>query len=78
MKNIYYYLPFTLLSLAACTTGNHDMSDPKWEQLASGIWQTSVGQPEKINLRSELSILPKWDDFFFYMTQVDHIKWVNT
>ena len=61
MKNIYYYLPFTLLSLAACTTGNHDMSDPKWEQQASGVWQTSVGQPEKFNLRSELNIQPKWD-----------------
>ena len=61
MKRLYYF-PLALLSLAACTpTGQPDMSSPQWEQQASGVWQTSVGRPEKINLRSELNIQPKWD-----------------
>jgi len=61
MKRLYYF-PLALLSLAACTpTGQPVMSSPQWEQQASGVWQTSVGRPEKINLRSELNIQPKWD-----------------
>ena len=31
----------------------------RWHEKANGVWETSVGQPEKVNLLSELHITPK-------------------
>ena len=44
--------------LTACIQDKHI---PRWDELASGIWQVSVGTPEKLNLLSELDLHPKWD-----------------
>ena len=50
-----------LLSLAACTEIPGDKSKPEWKESASGVWEISVGKPEKLNLLSELGLHPKWD-----------------
>ena len=47
-----------LLSLAACTEIPGDKSKPEWKESASGVWEISVGKPEKLNLLSELGLHP--------------------
>ena len=50
-----------LLSLAACAEVPDGKTGVEWKEPASGVWQISVGKPEKLNLLSELDLHPKWN-----------------
>ena len=45
--------------LGACTDSHQDKGAVKWKETVSGVWNVSVGTPEKVNLLSELHITPK-------------------
>ena len=51
-----------LFSLIACSHAVHEKQNSiAWEEKAEGIWNVSVGKPEKFNLLSELHISPKYE-----------------
>ncbi|WP_301061692.1 hypothetical protein [Phocaeicola sp.] len=45
--------------LGACTDSHQDKGRVTWNETVSGVWNVSVGTPEKINLLIELHINPK-------------------
>lgn len=55
MKTHYSILLFFLL-LCACSPS---AEKAEMQEVASGVWKTSVGNPEKVNLLSELNLNPK-------------------
>ena len=61
MKHLCNCAAVALLSLAACMEVPGDQTGSEWKEAASGVWQISVGKPEKLNLLSELDLHPKWD-----------------
>jgi len=46
-----------LLSMSSCTG---DVS-PKWSREGNGVWKITVGNPDKVNLLSELDVCPDWN-----------------
>ena len=44
--------------LASCST-SPEKQKTEWDETINGVWEISVGTPEKINLLSELNITPK-------------------
>ena len=57
MKNKTISLVLALMML--CSVSVFGENRGNWEKVANGVWKVSVGKPEKINLLSELSIVPK-------------------
>lgn len=58
MKNaLLLLIAITCLSSCKPKAG----STPVWQEKAAGVWEVSVGTPEKLNLTSELDLTPKWD-----------------
>ena len=45
--------------LSACTLTEAPNNEVVWEEKAEGVWNVTVGNPEKTNLLSELNITPK-------------------
>ena len=51
-----------LFPLIACSHAVHEKQNSiAWEEKAEGIWNVSVGKPEKFNLLSELHLSPKYE-----------------
>ncbi len=50
-----------LVILSACTDSPQKTKGIEWKEKAAGVWNVSVGTPEKVNLLSELNITPKFD-----------------
>ncbi len=55
-----YLLLISLCVLNACTCP-HKSNKTVWKETVPGVWNVSVGTPEKVNLLSELNITPKLD-----------------
>lgn len=55
------YAAFGLTVLTACQTTPAGPVSARWVEPAPGVWQITVGTPEKLNLTSELDIRPKWE-----------------
>lgn len=53
---------YTLLPLGACNSSPPpSTSGVAWNENVPGVWNVSVGTPEKVNLLSELNVTPKLD-----------------
>ena len=53
-------LQFCILGLlSACSPTQQPNKEVRWQEKAEGVWNLSVGNPEKVNLLSELHITPK-------------------
>lgn len=50
-----------ILFLVSCQESPRKAEAPVWKENATGIWNVSVGEPEKVNLLSELNLSPKLD-----------------
>lgn len=50
-----------ILFLVSCQESPQKAEAPVWKENATGIWNVSVGEPEKVNLLSELHLSPKLD-----------------
>lgn len=50
-----------ILFLVSCQESPQKAEVPVWKENATGIWNVSVGEPEKVNLLSELHLSPKLD-----------------
>ena len=61
MKRSCSCVAIALLFLVACAEVPDDKTGVEWKEPASGVWQISVGKPEKLNLLSELDLHPKWN-----------------
>lgn len=61
MKTLIFYVAITGLLLSSCSVPADADKQAEWKETASGVWQISVGKPEKLNLLSELNLHPKWE-----------------
>lgn len=57
----YFVAICTLCILSACNNSPQNKGGVEWKEEVAGVWNVSVGTPEKINLLSELNISPKFD-----------------
>ena len=57
----YLTLICVLGFLSACNHSTEKKTGVEWQEKAAGVWNISVGTPEKVNLLSELHITPKLD-----------------
>ena len=57
----YFVAICTLCILCACNNSPQNKGGVEWKEEVAGVWNVSVGTPEKINLLSELNISPKFD-----------------
>ena len=55
----YGFVLCLLSFLMACNVDPATKGDGEWKEAAVGVWELSVGTPEKVNLTSELQITPK-------------------
>lgn len=53
-----YFLILLISTFFGCTVPSRQ---PEMDKVASGVWQMSVGKPERVNLLSELKLQPKWE-----------------
>ena len=53
-------LPLFVILLALVSCGRE--KEPVFKKVASGIWKVEVGTPDKVNLLSELSVIPRTDE----------------
>ena len=60
-----FFLFVTVLILGACGTDKHHNCQFDFtkglEKVASGVWKAEIGNPDKVNLLSELDFNPKID-----------------
>lgn len=62
MKKKHFIWLGALLPLWACSPGSQPIQEQAvWEEKAEGVWNVSIGTPEKFNLLSELHLTPKLD-----------------
>ncbi len=57
----YFVVICTLCILSACNNSPQRKGGVEWKEETAGVWNVSVGTPEKVNLLSELNITPKLD-----------------
>lgn len=57
----YFVVICTLCILSACNNSPQCKGEIEWKEEVAGVWNVSVGTPEKVNLLSELNITPKLD-----------------
>lgn len=57
----YIIIISAILFLVSCQESSKGIKEPVWEESVSGVWNVSVGKPEKLNLLSELHLTPKLD-----------------
>lgn len=60
MKKLLTYICISLFSMSQLACTQKDGTDTKWIKEGQGVWKVSVGEPEKVNLLSELGITPNW------------------
>lgn len=58
MRNIILVI-CTLSIFSACKQPLNNKEKIEWKEETAGVWNISIGTPEKVNLRSELNITPK-------------------
>ena len=61
-KACFIVTAISSLWLSACSSSPQPKDKPvQWEEKTAGVWNVSVGTPEKFNLLSELQITPKYE-----------------
>lgn len=61
-KACFIVTAISSLWLSACSSSPQPKDKPvQWEEKTAGVWNVSVGTPEKFNLLSELQITPKFE-----------------
>lgn len=58
MKHLFILTTIAVLGLCSCSHAPVS-NEAVWNEKASGVWEVTVGKPEKLNLLSELTIKPK-------------------
>lgn len=62
MKRHIAPLLLLILTFTACQNREKQVNRKAvWDKEAAGVWKVTIGEPEKVNLTSELNISPKWD-----------------
>lgn len=52
-------IPVALLALSLTSCGRHE--DLEWNREGNGVWKITAGNPDKVNLLSELDVQPLWE-----------------
>lgn len=61
MRKLLMYVSVFLLFMLQLACKQEDRTNVEWVWKGPGVWNLSVGKPERVNLLSELNITPNWE-----------------